>query len=195
MRSVSNNIRNLRRFGFKWDFQAILIYISRRVTWLSFFLSVSASRFFLAENSRGKEDGGERIYIPGELFYSICNSNRLAASVEEECKCLCVRSRASEREREREGNRRKTNRGGSTFGGWKRNLREVSIADIRANWFSFLRFLLQGPLLISASPRLFPHSFLLFLFFYLFPIVYVTLELRKTNQASLKRCSNKNDTF
>lgn len=102
MRSVSNNIRNLRRFGFKWDFQAILIYISRRVTWLSFFLSVSASRFFLAENSRGKEDGGERIYIPGELFYSICNSNRLAASVEEECKCLCVRSRASERERERE---------------------------------------------------------------------------------------------
>lgn len=108
---------------------------------------------------------------------------------------VCAFTSIRERERDREGNRRKTNRGGSTFGGWKRNLREVSIADIRANWFSFLRFLLQGPLLISASPRLFPHSFLLFLFFYLFPIVYVTLELRKTNQASLKRCSNKNDTF
>ena len=100
--------------GFSSD---INLYISSSNVILSFFLSVSASRFFLAENSRGKEDGGERIYIPGELFYSICNSNRLAASVEEECKCLCVRSRASEREREREGNRRKTNRGGSTSGG------------------------------------------------------------------------------
>lgn len=98
--------------GFSSD---INLYISSSNVILSFFLSVSASRFFLAENSRGKEDGGERIYIPGELFYSICNSNRLAASVEEECKCLCVRSRASEKERE--GNRRKTNRGGSTFGG------------------------------------------------------------------------------
>lgn len=84
--------------GFSSD---INLYISSSNVILSFFLSVSASRFFLAENSRGKEDGGERIYIPGELFYSICNSNRLAASVEEECKCLCVRSRASKRERQR----------------------------------------------------------------------------------------------
>lgn len=102
------------------------------------------------ENSRR---GERRIYIYiHRAFYLICNSNRLAQRV---LGRTCVFTRERERGGGGEGKGREEDESWRFHPsrGWERNLREVSIADIRANWFSFLPFLL-----ISAPARLFAAS-------------------------------------
>lgn len=104
IRSVSNNFRNLRRFGFDLIYYYVF-YVSRRMTSFVSFLSVSfpASRFFLAENSRGKEDGGElrrtNIYPRRAILFDLQFES--SSSEWKKWKCMCVCSRASEREGER----------------------------------------------------------------------------------------------
>lgn len=63
-------------------------------------LSFPASRFFLAENSRGKEDGGElrrtNIYPRRAILFDLQFES--SSSEWKKWKCMCVCSRASERE-------------------------------------------------------------------------------------------------
>lgn len=109
IRSVSNNFRNLRRFGFDLIYYYVF-YVSRRMTSFVSFLSLSfpASRFFLAENSRGKEDGGElrrtNIYPRRAILFDLQFES--SSSEWKKWKCMCVCSRASEREGHSKGGRR-----------------------------------------------------------------------------------------
>lgn len=90
IRSVSNNFRNLRRFGFDLIYYYVF-YVSRSY---HSSLSLSLPRGFFSrkirEERKTEESCGERIYIPDELFYLICNSNRLAASGRSGSVCVCV---------------------------------------------------------------------------------------------------------
>lgn len=147
-------------------------------------LSFPASRFFLAENSRGKEDGGElrrtNIYPRRAILFDLQFES--SSSEWKKWKYMCVCSRASERGREREEDesRRfhptlllgvKTQSPGSVYRGYTSKLIFVSPIPPSGTAPNLGFSSIIRPFVRS---MMFPRYFFpFFLSFYLFPVIVI----------------------